>query len=804
MKKNDFTPFAVLFILFVLGVLYYTQMPRWDSATAQVPLSEFSARRAMSHIKEIAKAPHYVGSAQHQTVADYLEKELRSLGLETTVQQGTTLTDWGNLVHCRNIMARIDGSGSGKALLIMTHYDSAPHSASLGASDAGSGIATLLEGIRAFVHNKTAHRNDIIVLFTDAEELGLNGAGLFVTQHPWAKDVGVALNFEARGTGGPGYMLMEVNQGNAPMVEAFSQANISRPVSNSLMYSIYKMMPNDTDLTVLRTHGKIPGFNFAFIDDHFNYHTKQDDYAHVSPETIAHQGGYLMPMLAYLSNADLSQLDNTDDRVYFSTPIGFFHYPFGWNIPLVIVAAVLLLFFVFIGLGKRTLQPVEIARGSLPLFGAMLICGAVAFLGWKLLRAVYPQYDDILQGFTYNGHAYIAAFILLSLSVCFACYGKLKNEAQIANQSIAPLFLWLLINIALVAVLPGAGFFILPVLFALLMLGYYVITQKINPWVNALLTVPALFLIAPFVVMFPIGLGLKMLAGSAVLTVLLFALLLPFLAMFSRKWLWSAVLFVGFIGCMVYAHLNSGYAPGKARPNSLLYVYDADKEKAYWTTYDTRLDEWTRTYLGDNPTHADHLNHLALFSKYDSKFTYSYAAMVRDIPEPTVDFIKDSIVGRHRFVKIKITPNRAVNRYDVFAAPNMVLHNLRANGARDLKQKGSLFPRHGRKILSYYVVGNGALTLEFMMPKSTPLDMHLLESSFDLMQNKAFGMQPRKDWMMPTPFVLNDAVALIKKIEPTPKVTIAVPVPKNFSYQSTTTLDTIPDPDAMPESENIP
>jgi Zn-dependent M28 family amino/carboxypeptidase len=40
----------------------------------------------------------------------------------------------------------------------------------------------------------------IIILFSDAEELGLNGAALFVTQHKWAKDIGLVLNFEARGS----------------------------------------------------------------------------------------------------------------------------------------------------------------------------------------------------------------------------------------------------------------------------------------------------------------------------------------------------------------------------------------------------------------------------------------------------------------------------------------------------------------------------------------------------------------------------------------------------------------------------
>jgi hypothetical protein len=45
--------------------------------------------------------------------------------------------------------------------------------------------------------------------------------------------------------------------------------------------------------------------------------------------------------------------------------------------------------------------------------------------------------------------------------------------------------------------------------------------------------------------------------------------------------------------------------------------------------------------------------------------------------------------------------------------------------------------------------------------------MQLLESSFDLMQNPLFSMQ-REDWMMPTPFILNDAVVIKQRIKPSP------------------------------------
>ena len=768
--KKDYSPiFSSLFIIVILGLLYLTMMPQWISDEA-VPPEEFSTKRALSQVEAISKQPHFVGSQNHEVVADYLIKELKSLGLETSIQQGYTLSDWGNLVQSKNILARIKGTTSAKALLLLSHYDSAPHSYSKGASDAGSGVATILESVRAFLSAKKPHKNDIIILFSDAEELGLNGAALFVTQHQWAKEVGLVLNFEARGSSGPSYMLMETNAGNAGLVKEFAAANATFPVSNSLMYSIYKMLPNDTDLTVFREQGNIQGYNFAFIDDHYNYHTAQDDSNHLNKNTLAHQGSYLMPLLKYFSNADLNTTKTSEDYVYFTIPFTFISYPFSWIFPMMAVAIVLFIFLLFLGKAKRILSFREILKGFVPFIASLLGAGIVTFFGWKGLLTVYPQYNDLLNGFTYNGHAYIAAFVLLSLAICFLFYNRFSAKKVTMNHCVAPLFLWLLINGAIAIQLQGAGFLIIPVYLSLFVFGVFIITQKSNKILNAICSVPALIIIVPFIQMFPIGLGLKVLFGSAILTVLTFGLLLPVFGAYAKKGMWSLLFFVLAIGFFAKAHSESGYEYGKAKSNSLLYVYNADTDLANWATYDTNLDSWTKGYLGENPKEATTLNENPLFSKYNSGFTYAAKAPKKNLAKPTVVFLEDRVVGNERYLKIKITPNRKVNRYDIFANEKMAIHDFIANGTATLGQKNSLYERKGKKILSYYVVNNAPLEIQFNINIATVLDMELMESSFDLLRNPLFKMTKRENWMMPTPFVLNDAVVIRQKIKVSPVV----------------------------------
>lgn len=769
MRKNNTSIYSQLVLIALLFGIFFFMMPQSYDQT-EAPLSEFSTKRALSIVKEISKKPHFVGSKNHEVIANYLQKELQDLGLETSFQEGFTMTEKGTLVKSKNIIAKIKGSKNNKALLLLSHYDSAPHSFSKGASDDASGIATILESIRAFLHNKKSHKNDIIILFTDAEELGLNGAALFVTQHKLAKEVGLVLNFEARGSSGPSYMLMETNEGNAKMVDAFQDANVSYPVSNSLMYSIYKMLPNDTDLTVFREEGKIQGFNFAFIDSHFNYHTAQDNYENLDPKTLAHQGSYLFPLLNYFSNADLTDFNSADNKVYFNVPFQFVSYPFSWIAPMLIVAFGLFFLFVFVGLGKRALHLDEIIKGFVPLFGSLVTAGLVIYIGWKMLLSFYPQYNDILHGFTYNGHDYIYAFVSLTLAICFLFYQNNGKRNPEMDQLVAPLFIWLLINLGIAIKLQGAGFLIIPVIASSLMLGFYILTQKSSWVLNCLLAIPTLIILAPFIQMFPVGLGLKILFGSAILTVLTFTLLLPVFGAYAKKVIWAIVFILVSIGFFIKAHLFSDYTNEKAKPNSLVYILDADANKANWATYDSYLDEWTKIYLGENSKSATALNSNKLYSKYGSQYTFMTEAPLKKIPKPTIEFLRDSVKGNQHLYKIKITPNRGVNRYDIFVNNNIQINNLKANGVQSIDFKSNIASKTAGKLLTYYVVDNLPLELEFSTLNTQNLDLNLVESSFDLLANSLLKMTQRKPGMIPMPFVLNDAIIIKQKIKPSPKV----------------------------------
>lgn len=147
---------------------------------ASAPPTGFSAVRAIEHLKVIAREPHPTGSIANARVRDYLVEQLKLQGLEPRIQR----TGISSLIDVfpgpygagtvENILARLKGSNSTGVVLLMAHYDSV--SPAPGATDDGSGVVTLLEILSA-LRSGSPSRNDVVIVFTDGEELGTVGVG---------------------------------------------------------------------------------------------------------------------------------------------------------------------------------------------------------------------------------------------------------------------------------------------------------------------------------------------------------------------------------------------------------------------------------------------------------------------------------------------------------------------------------------------------------------------------------------------------------------------------------------------------
>ena len=307
---------------------------------ADAPEGEFSAGRAFRNVEVIAAEPHVAGSAANDRVREHLVGTLRGLGLQTEVQDAVApeagqlsgAAGGATLARVRNVVARLPGTDPTGKVFLVSHYDSVQTGP--GGNDDAAGTATILEVARALTTGPRL-RNDIVFVLTDAEEACLCGAAGFAADHPLARDGGVVLNLEARGSTGP-VIMFETSRNNAKLVEVFGKA-APHPVGTSFAVEIYRALPNDTDFTAFLDR-KFVGLNSAYIDGGAIYHTPLDVPARVDRGSLQMHGDNALGLAREFGRTDLGDLSAGHDDTYFPVLGGLVRYP-GWlTLPLAVAA----------------------------------------------------------------------------------------------------------------------------------------------------------------------------------------------------------------------------------------------------------------------------------------------------------------------------------------------------------------------------------------------------------------------------------------------------------------------------------
>ncbi|MGH9712603.1 MAG: M20/M25/M40 family metallo-hydrolase [Candidatus Acidiferrales bacterium] len=362
---------AAVFLLSVWGLRPPSPKP------ANAPATEFSAGRARAVLYRLVGdgVPHPIGSAANDALRARVVSELEQLGYKPEVQTGFACDEYGSCGTAKNVVARLDGSESGAAVLLAAHYDSVP--AGPGASDDGAGMATVLEIARA-LKSLPQPRHSIILLIDDGEEPGLLGARVFVDQHRWAKDVRAAVNVDTRGTSGPSLMF-ETGGANEWIVRLYAK-HARHPATSSLFYTVYKQIPNDTDFTVFKAAG-YQGANFAFVGDVVQYHTPLDNFANGSPASLQHDGDNALPLLLALANTNLSTPPQKEAVFFDVFEHGTVWWPASWTLAMSLASAILLLLEIGWLIYKKRLNPRAYLWG---LVGWLAIVITTAATGWFL------------------------------------------------------------------------------------------------------------------------------------------------------------------------------------------------------------------------------------------------------------------------------------------------------------------------------------------------------------------------------------------------------------------------------------
>jgi hypothetical protein len=717
----------------LLSLVFMAIMLGFGFQQTQAPQARFNSdldyAELSNHVARIASKPHPMGSEANREVRDYIVTYFQSLGLATEVQKATVVykhpsreSDRTIIANVENIIARLPGKSMEKDnqandLVLMGHYDSRPLTP--GAADDASGTAVIMETARLMVDGPTPVR-DVVFLITDGEEMGLLGAQGFFRQHPAASDVGLVLDFEARGSTGASTMF-ETSENNAWLV---GQLIESAPdlVASSLSYEIYRRMPNDTDMSISKGEG-VAGLNFGFVSGLFDYHAMTDTPENLDKNTLAQQANYALATTRHFAHLEDWQ-EGTNDVTYFNLWRGTL---VSYSQNAAVVSGVLVLLFglwVFVSTKRAGVLKVgSLASGLL----ALLVLVIVTSIVFESMIDFQQATDDGIARLVSLGEWPLLAYFVTTLGICVWFSAAIRRglnyfEAIVPALTLAVLSLvagrpwygalilalillpsmvylrarkntpdlwgaallvwWLLTAMALYLAPNGAYLLVWPL--ASVLLGF-IIQRKLGPVDNEapafstlVVSFLPLLLLVPLIIMAYLALGTYLPQVIMVISVLSMLLVWPLIQNVgpAANRVTGLLLLISGLAMIWFVMFERDFDARYPQEQSLFYAFDMDKNESYWVSPDVEPGSWLEQHLGRN---ADDSNMTRILPGYEQDI------LIREngeasVEAATLDIRSERLVEGQREITLQLKSPSGAEYINLLFQGDVPISSASVNG----------------------------------------------------------------------------------------------------------------------------
>lgn len=481
----------------------------------------FDYESVKKHVDNIAAASHNSHNpVEMEEVRDYITEQLRTQGFSlrdgdsdddgnysvsfatksgkkqpTFTVQESVLTpetvasiesfDGGTYViskTVRNVVAVIPGTdtvagNAGDAVMFMAHYDSRPEGS--GASDNAVAAAAMLGVMNDVMKSigtgespyESPYKNDLVFVFTDAEEEHMYGAYAFKYQFKGFDGVydrvKLGANFDNLGNKGT-LVMFQTSDKNSALVESYSKVN-GGAFTSSIADFVYGAMTNFTDFEIF---GEKTSLDFANVGGTDVYHTVLDNKDNVNRSSLEQEYSMMERLVAEFGGADLKKLSADGDSVYFSYfDMGVAHYSkivayvLGVIVLLLAIAGVVLNIIMRRKNPEYGFSPLKMAFGAAVQLLTMLATMAVGFVAYIFIVLLLAGFGVVpihsMFSLRYMSIPLMVSVMLLSLAISFGFYSLFKKIFSVKSADVARgnTYIWGVIAVALSFAMPTLSYF---------------------------------------------------------------------------------------------------------------------------------------------------------------------------------------------------------------------------------------------------------------------------------------------------------------------------------------------------------
>ena len=282
----------------------------------------------------------------------------------------------------------------------------------------------------------------------------------------------------------------------------------------------------------------------------------------------------------------------------------FVRYSEVWVLPATLLLALATGAVLALGLRRRRFTVGGAILGSLV---CLLATGAIAYLAVLASPLVFPgTYDFTIWGGAHSTPLLLWALALAAVGLAVALARSLPGRTQ--GLAAGGLVVWLALGVALAFLAPGASALVdLPLAFTLAAVALAWRSEPDWPLPASTVVLAALAVVVTTLLWLPVlgllGVALGRGAAAAVVgaTVLLVLGLFPLVLAWGRParrgWAFPVGALVAALALILAVRLAAGFGPENRKPDSLIYLFDADADTAQWVSYDRTSDIWTSKYI---------------------------------------------------------------------------------------------------------------------------------------------------------------------------------------------------------------
>jgi Peptidase family M28 len=751
---------AGLAVLLLVGITSTVEMAPTAPRGPDAPAEAFSATRAMTQISAIADEPRPIGSAQHDEARTYLLDQLESLGWATEVQESIGMFDFGvdgtqPIAAVANVIATRPGTASTGTVILAAHYDTVVGSP--GAADDGIGVGVLLETARA-LSTADAPRNTVMILLTDAEEVGLLGAEAFARERSKALGTAVVLNHEARGAGGAP-MTFRMSSPNTELIEVLARA--PGAFADSSSEATFEALPNDSDFTSFAQAG-LHGYDTAITADGAYYHSPIDDPAHLSAASVQQMGDITLAMTRELAGMDLSAIPVGGEQIVTTLPWGLLWYPQSLEIPLAIAVLVSTTVLVLVLRRRGSLTLPRAALSAAAAAVLLAAAGATSFAVWRLALLIDPAQASAVVGEPYRPVLYRVAMLLAGLAAVLSVFALVRRWLSGVVLAVGMLVVLGLTGVLLAFTLPGvSGAVVQPALVVAIggLVAVLVPERRTaaRRGVYLLALAVAAMMLGPAVwIGFDIGLNAGPL--SAVLLAVFVSLALPLIEGVwpvpadAGPWRKLSLAAVPILLVMLTAAVwAAGLVVNREgatdpRQETVAYSLDADTKKALWASGAAPASDWSRSLLSEPAVPLEDA-----FPGSGGSALWHGPAPAAELSPPAVTVLADVNQGGTRELTLRLSSRRGASTLGLWVDAGTATVRSASVGGRNIPTDRS----EGKWVLGFRFYGAPVDGVEVRLgldQRATDVTLRVADSTHDL--SVVPGFTPPQGRVLVTPEVV--------------------------------------------------